>query len=208
MFYESNPHKVLRFGDVLEGFVLSATSMKSPHDVKERRQYGIDVRVPHHAVVLSPCCSIGDKTLALSPLIGVNPAFFDNPFLREDLTRVNGKLKPEQSVPPEIWKKLPPQEKDRRFGGNREGYAFLEYFVYEKHDLLDYYTVHRQDRNIETNYYMVDFRRIHRVECDRVANPKQAPLEAKVLELSVQTRTTLRAKLAWYFGRPAPEDMV
>jgi len=55
---------------------------------------------------------------------------------------------------------------------------------------------------------MLDFRRIYRVECEKVANPKQAPLETKILELSVVTRGELRDKLADYFGRIPDEDRI
>ena len=208
MFYERHPHNMLRFGDILEGFILSSTSVKSPEDAKKKKQYHIEVRNPDYVVVLSPCCSIGDKTLALSPLVSVLPGFFNNPYLREDLTRVNRKMEPEQSVPPDVWKTMSDEDKASRFKGKRKAYAFLETFVYEKHDLLKTYSVHRQAGNIETNYYMLDFRRIYRVECDKVANPKQAPLETKILELSVVTRGELRDKLADYFGRIPDEDRI
>jgi hypothetical protein len=208
MFYEKENHNVLRFGDVLEGFILSSTSIISPEETKKKREYHIKVKNPDYVVVLSPCCSIGDKTLALSPLLSVIPGFFNNPFLSEDLTRINRKMTPQQSVPPHVWQTMSPTDKACRFKGVREAYAFVENFVYEKHDLLKTYTVHRQAGNIESNYYMLDFRRIYRIECDKVANPTQAPLETKILELLIQIRKELRDKLTWYFGRIPEEDQI
>jgi hypothetical protein len=55
---------------------------------------------------------------------------------------------------------------------------------------------------------MIDFRRMHKVECDRIANAKQAPLDTKILQLSVDTRAELREKLAAYFWRVPAEDVV
>jgi hypothetical protein len=208
MFYEKQPHNVLRFGDVLEGFILSSTSMVSPEEARKKKRYHIEVRNPDYVVVFSPCCSIGDKTLALSPLIPVLSGFFDNPYLSEGLTRVNREMTPEQSVSPHVWETMSEEDKARRFRGEPKGHAFLENFVYEKHDLLKTYTVHRQTGNIETNHYMVDFRKIYRIECGKVANPKQAPLETKILELSIPTRGELRHKLAHYFGREPEEDRI
>lgn len=208
MFYEKQPHNVLRFGDVLEGFILSSTSVKSPQDAKRKKQYHIEVRNPDYVVVLSPCCSIGDKTLALSPLVSVRSAFFDNPYLSEDLTRLNRRMAPEQSVPPHVWERMSEGDKAHRFQGKSRVYACYENFVYEKHDLLKTYTVHRRDRDKETNYYMLDFRKIYRIECDEVVDPKQAPLDTKILELSIPTRGELRDKVAWYFGRVPEEDEI
>ena len=207
-FYENHPPQILRFGDVLSGFVLSATSIKSPTETRQEKQYRIDVKAPEHVVVLSPCCSIGDKTLALSPLLPILPQFFKNPYLGEDVTRINRMMTPEQSVSPTVWGKLSQKEIARRFRAGPKAYAFVEYFVYEKHDLLPLYPLPAGEEGAETNYYMVDFRRIYRIECNKVASPKDAPLETKLLGLSIPARAELRKKLASYFSRVPDEDII
>jgi len=68
--------------------------------------------------------------------------------------------------------------------------------------------VKRKGGPSETGYYMLDFRRICRIECNKVVKPEQAPLEPKVLQISIETRGELREKLAWYFGRIPKEDML
>ncbi len=87
-------------------------------------------------------------------------------------------------------------------------YAFLELFVYAPHALLPEYDIRGRNVAARVCYYMINFRRIYRVECDQVVNPKQVPLAAKRLQLSVEARCELRNKMAYYFGRPAEEDQV
>jgi len=103
---------------------------------------------------------------------------------------------------------MSPEDKARRLKGEHKPYAFVENFVYEEHGLLKTYTVDRRAGNIETNYYMLDFRKIYRIECDEVASPEQAPLKTRILELSIPTRGELRDKLAHYFGREPEEDRI
>jgi len=206
MFYESEPQAVLRFGDVVRGYVLSAPQIDSPSTSPPIR-YRVEVHSPTFAVVMSPCCSIGDHTLALSPLIEVLPQFFGNPYFAEDLTNINRRMPPQKTVSPDVWEKFPAEEKQKRMADGN-AYALAHYFIYAPHDLLPEYPVNRTGGPSKTGYYMLDFRRICRIECDKVANAKQAPLESKLLQVSIQTRGELREKLAWYFGRTPKEDIV
>jgi len=209
MFYEDKPEKALRFGDVVRGFILSAPRVDSPSSAHLPHEYNIEVSSPNFAAIMSPCCSIGEKTLALSPLIKVLPGFFQNPYLKEDLTNVNRPMTPEQSVPPDVWKTFSQAEKQRRLNLSKpKSHAFVSLFVYMLHDLIPAYTILSKHGNVETGYYMVDFRRIYRVECKRVQHAKDAPLEIKILQLSIQTRTELRGKIASYFSRVPEEDKV
>lgn len=54
---------------------------------------------------------------------------------------------------------------------------------------------------------MVEFGRIHRVECSEFDRGKVAPSGTKLLQVSVQTRKELRHKLSEYFGRVPKEDV-
>jgi len=206
MFYEREPENVLRFGDVVKGYVLSAPQIDSP-GISPPVQYRVEVSIPKFAVIMSPCCSIGEGTLAVSPLIEVRPQFFRNPYFADDLTNINRRMPPEKTVWPDEWAKLSPEDKQKRTSAGNV-YALLEYFVYAPHDLLDTYAVKRQEGLSKTGFYMLDFRRICRIECKKVVKPEQAPLEPKVLQISIDTRGELRDKLAWYFGRTPKEDML
>lgn len=205
MFYQEKMDKALRFGDVLKGYVLAASSIEEPILNKD---YKIDINLPALCIVLSPCCSIGERTISLSPLIELRGNFFDNPYIAEDLTRINRKMEPQQSVSPQVWEeRFSPEEKQRRL---EVGYAYasVELFVYEKNNLFPKYIIHRRQGNIETNYYMIDFRNSYKVSCEKIITPENAPLESKVLQLSIKTRSELRQKIADYYARIPKEDLV
>jgi len=206
MFYESEPQAVLRFGDVVRGYVLSAPQIDSPGTSPPVR-YRVEVHSPMFAVIMSPCCSIGEHTLAISPLDEVPPQFFRNPYFANDLTNINRPMSAEKAVWPDKWATFSSEEKQERMAEG-DAYALVEHFVYAPHDLLPTYPVKGPGGPRETGYYTVDFRRICRIECNKIVKPDQAPLETKVLQISIETRGELRDKLAWYFGRTPKEDML
>lgn len=204
MFYQKEIDNALRFGDVLMGFILTSPNIENPGSVKT---YEIAIKLPPYCVVLSPCCSIGHKVISLSPLIEIRPSFFNNPYFEEDLTRINRKMEPQQAVPPHVWEKFPPEVKQERL---KEGYGYslLDVFIYEKNNLFPKYTVNRRRKNIETNYFMIDFKNVYKVNCDRIISAKNAPLDTKCLQLSIQTRSELRDKIAYYYARIPKEDRI
>ena len=203
MFYEETPDMALRFGDILEGFILAASTIKEP--TPTIKKYEVSIDLPIYSVILSPCCSIGDKVISLTPLIEIKGSFFDNPYFAEDVTRINRKMKPEQTVAPHVWDKFPPDQKQKRLNEG-ETYAFLSMFIYEKHDLLPIYHIKLGQRIINTNYYMIDFRNTCKVNCDKIISPERAPLELKCFQLSVRARSELREKITYYYSRPLKED--
>ncbi|NLX06906.1 MAG: hypothetical protein GXY33_17350 [Phycisphaerae bacterium] len=207
-FYEEHPDRAFRLGDVLTGFVLCNVSMASPLG-RDTRHYKYDINVvrPEYVVVLTPCCSIGDRMLTVSPLADINPTFLKNGYLGEDLTRVNREMMPEQAVPQDIWHKLPEKERQKRLQIGK-GYAFVEQFVYEPHGLLPEYQLDTPKGKIRSSFYMIDFRRAYRVECDKVIGANDVPIAAKLLQVSVAVREELRRKLAKYFSRRPKEDEV
>lgn len=204
MFYYGKLDNALRFGDILKGYVLVSSDIKDPKFINE---YVINVNVPSFSVIISPCCSIGDKSISLTPLIKVRKTFFDNPYLSNDLTRINRKMKPEEAFPPHVWEGFPPEEKDKRLNEG-EGYAFLDCFIYDKNEIFPEYTINRREGNFNTNYYMIDFRNIYKINCDKIINATNSPLENKCLQLSIQTRDELRNKLSYYYWRPPKEDLI
>lgn len=204
-FYEAEPEAVLRFGDVLTGFQSTVAETNSPTE-KPLCDLAIRVSRPDYVVVMTPCCSIEKKSIALAPLSKVLPGFLNNPFLAEDTTRINGQVPPEKSVPPEVWKtKIPPERKQAMTAGG-PAYVFLEFFVYQAHDLLKRYELDRQGGPVEIGQYMVDFKSVYRVDCKLINRGAKAPSGLKLLQLTAYTREQLRDKVAYYFGRTADED--
>lgn len=94
MFYEGTIDKALRFGDVLEGYVSVTPKINNPFFNKGDYNYHIDIALPSFSVVLSPCCSIGEQKISLTPLIEIRKTFFSNPYFAQDLTRINRRMKP------------------------------------------------------------------------------------------------------------------
>src|SRR3972149_10801391 len=106
MFYEENVDESLRFGDVVKGFIITTPNINKPFSTMISEDYSIEINMPTFSVVVSPCCSIGEKIISLTPLIKLRNTFFDNPFFQDDLTRINRQMEPENTLPPDVWKKL------------------------------------------------------------------------------------------------------
>jgi len=214
MFYEKDiDNNALRFGDVLRGYIAVTPNIKSPisrpSDLNEG--YNIDINLPIFSVIISPCCSIGkDNIISLTPLIKVHNTFFNNPYFKEDLTRINRKMEPQLAFPPTTWNSLPPEEKQKHFqdaGEDGKTHTFLHIFIYEGCDLFLKYPVNmKQGENVQTNYYMIDFRNTYKLYCDKIKS--KASLESKCLQLSLQARAELRDKISYYYGRVPKEDMI
>jgi hypothetical protein len=207
MFYATTKSRALRFGDVLRGFLSTTPVIKEPALTSSFKKYLIDVNLPEFSVVIDPCSQIGKQAISLTPLSRITSTFFDNPYLAEDLTRLNRIMLPEKSMPPHEWTKLSPEEKlERKTVGDT--YAFVSRFIYDKHDSLPQYSLKKGTSEIETGYYMIDFRNIHRLNCDAIISAEKAPLESKVLELSIETRRELRDKITSYYAYVPKEDQI
>lgn len=207
-FYQDQPDGALRFGDVVRGFPLSAADIERPAITSTLREYRIDVSQPEFSVIMTPCCSIKGRTLLLTPLLKMNPLFYKNPYLAEDLLRLNRPMTPQQAVSPSDWDRMTPEDRDRRLDMSKPtSFAFGDSFIYAPHDLLPRYVVKQVKGQPEIGYYMVDFRRTCRVQCAAVGR-KQSPLEAKLLQLTIDARGVLRDKVADFFGRVPPEDEI
>lgn len=204
MFYlnTSQMDETLRFGDIIQGFPLCFSVIDTPS-----HQAGFNIRVsaPTFAVVLSPCCSISDKVLAIAPLEQLENKLFSNPYLAEEPTRINTKVAPEKTVPPIHWANMQP-EKKANMAAMGDGYIFVDKFVYAPSDLFPEYTINRKEGNIKTRYYVVDFRASNKISCDSIKNPQYSPGACKVLQLSVETRELMRRKIASFYRRMPEED--
>lgn len=209
MFYARDPQTILRFGDVVRGFLLTHSNGYSPSSAQKPDAYHIEVFHPNLAVVLTPCCTIAQRSgnmLVVSPLREIRPdLYFDNSYLRENFTRMNRKMTIQQAIGPEQWERISDEEKAQRLAHSPgKQYIILNEFVYEKHDLLPEYELTYKHNKVTINYYMIDFRNICRVQKSSDVNPSAI----KLLQLSIQARAELRDKLAHYFGRRPEEDVV
>lgn len=208
MFYDSNPQSILRFGDVVRGFLLTHSHGYSPSSAKKPDAYQIEVAHPELVVILTPCCTIAEhrgNMLVVTPLRKIRPdLYFDNSYLREDFTCINCELTIQEAIGPEKWQKLSDEEKAQHLAQSPgKKYIILNEFIYEKHGLLpEYELIYRKKNKEAINYYMIDFRNIFRVQIPSDINP----LSIKILQLSLQARKELREKLAHYFGRRPEED--
>lgn len=204
MFYLDISHmeQTLRFGDVIQDIPICFPVISNPSPTES---YYIRVTAPTYSVVLSPCCSISDKVLSVAPLFPLPSALFSNPYLAEDPKRINTKIPAEKSLPPKAWDTMVPSEKAERLS-KEDGYVFLDFFVYDEHTLFREYTINRKDGNIKSKSYMIDFRTCVHVQCDKILNPKYTPGSAKVLQLSIEARDSLRKKIGSFYQRVPDED--
>lgn len=204
MFYIDNRQAgpTLRFGDVIRDFPVCFPIVSSPSSIEP---YHIQINSPTFAVVLSPCCSISDKVLAIAPLQQLPGSLFSNPYLAEDPTRINIKIPADKSLPPKAWEKMDQTEMAERLA-KPDGYVFVDHFVYEEHLLFEEYTINRREGNIITRKYVVDFRTSVRIQCDKISNPKYEPGNSKVLQLSIESRDQLRKKIGSFYQRIPEED--
>lgn len=207
MYYLNEIENSFRFGDVIKGFIHISPVIRAPLKEFTEIDYTINVNHYKYYVILSPCCSISDKIISLSPLIQIRGSFFDNPYFEENLTNINRKMAPKQAVPEKIWNNLSQEEQIKR---NADGmaYAFQELFIYESNVLFKEYEINRKGGNIKTNFYMIDFRNTYKVDCEKIINPVNVPIESKCLQLTVETREELRSKISFYYGRTPNKDRV
>lgn len=219
MFYTDTPSDFLRMGDIVEGYVLSVPKIKNPFN-NFFVDYRVEVDIPKLLVVLTPCCSIGDKKISLAPLDEVKDrkSLFEVSYLKEDMTNLNRIMEPEKAFTPGSWSKKTPEEKDK-IRNRPIDYQFEQLFIYEEHDLLPKYDVKLKggDKFI-SGYYMIDFRKASRLECDCIISPndeknfteeiRKKLLASKILELHRDTRQELRDKISNYYHRVPNEDKI
>jgi hypothetical protein len=171
MFYTDTPSDFLRMGDIVEGYVLAVPIIKNPfHD--SFIDYRVEVALPRLLVVLTPCCSIGDKKISLVPLeeVKTRKSLFEVPYLKEDMTNINRIMEPGKALTPESWSKKTPDEQQKILDRPVD-YQFEQLFVYAEHDSLPKYEVKIKSEKFVSGYYMIDFRKVSRLECDCVISP-------------------------------------
>lgn len=223
MFYEDGIGDKLRFGDVVRGFLSTYPILNRPL-LDNIEPYTIEVNT-ELSVVLDPCCSIGNGTISLSPLIKTIAYLWDNPHLFADITEINRKGYSKDLMPPVRWNKCSDDEKTQ-FVNAEKDYGYKNLFIYKEHPIFDEYEVTRKNRfeegmdpntilpmynevegvfKFKTRYYMIDFKNIRHINCKKVVESEkpidEEILDSIVLQLSEETRDELRHKMGDYFNR-------
>jgi hypothetical protein len=202
MFYQPKPCDKLRFGDVISGLLFSAPNLNEPHLSLLVSPHSVHLSIPVFSVLVTPCCSIEDKTISVTPLVAMPPEIFCTKAIEENPLIINSPMKQEDAIHPRQYENLAPERRTDALN-----YGFLNYFVYDESDFFDpYVLVTREGDKILTRKYAINFKDIYRVNCDKVQSAKQAPVELKRLELTPFTRRDLRYKVQNYYGRPTEED--
>jgi hypothetical protein len=204
-FYEAGTRveSSLRFGDVITGFQAVTPVLHKPGT--EGAELLIAISRPAYLAVMTPCCSIENKTISLAPLGPIRPGFLMNPHLVEDLTRLNREVPPLHQVPPQALEKMDAVRREKLNVGG-DAYIFMDCFIYAPHPLLRPYQLDRKGGAEMISAYMIDFKAIFRVNCDLINRDADAPRGVKILQLTPIARGTLREKLAYYFVRVPDED--
>lgn len=230
MFFQDAIGKKLRFGDVLKGYLSTTPRISEPFDESGKEPYNIDVRVPEFSVVMDPCCHIGGGSISLTPLIQVKPHFWDTPCLTEDMTRINHKAMPKDLMHPVVWNRLPGEEKLQALSAIPD-YGLRNYFIYKENSVFPPYDVKREmrynevvdsdsklpkyekikeQRVITTRYYMINFKNIYHLNCEKISTIKNMAneeiLRSICIQLSIKTRNALRDKMSFYFRNRPEED--
>lgn len=206
MFYTDKPDNALRFGDVLFGLP-SVRSVLNETISTNNINISFDVKANSYAVVLTPCCSIKDNYITISPLLEIDPNFLKNPYFVDDLCRINKLVPPEKRLPPERWERMSLGEQQIMIEQGEE-YTFLNYFIYDAHDLLPAYKVKTKDGYADVNHYMVDFKGTTVVQSKEIITAEKSPLCVKNLQLTIQSRKILRDKISNFYTRIPAEDAV
>lgn len=213
LFYqeEFTPNK-LRFGDIIKGYVESLLKLDQPliDSYPNNCSYYVESFFTKYSVVMSPCCNIENKIIALTPLLQILPELFRNPFFREDFTILNEEIEQEKLYPPEIWETKFDEEERQERKSQGKSYEFYYYFFYYKNDLFPEYKIRYKEEIYNSQFYVIDFRHIYPLRCDGINRSKidDIILNSKCLELTPITRKIFRDKLAHYFGRPAEDDEI
>ena len=208
MFYcDGLNSKELRFGDVIEGQHLYSLCLNDKSSIND---FNLKVDRCQYNVILTPCCSIRDNNIVVSPLINVLTKFYLNPFFEEDLLRINKINKPFNYIPPNEWDKKSNEEKNEIML-REECYALTDLFIYDRNELFAPYKITKfnpathQKEQIETNYYMIDFKNMYNIKLNTNNKLDNYLIKSKVLELSISARRDLNHKLKAFY-RIAQED--
>lgn len=211
MFYEEQQDSHLRFGDIISEQEITYLRLKEEKTYNSPNS-NLCLSKPKFSVVITPCCSISNSQIALTPLIEIEPKTYRNEYFAEDVTRINKLIPANKKVPSEIFKKMTPiEQSDMLRSGST--FEFLDFFVYEKMDLFDTYKIkcywdkENNMPNITVQDHMIDFRIIsHVISQNLNKTSENLLLRKKVAQLSKISRSSLRDKISSYYAKAPIED--
>lgn len=181
--------------------------MNYPDSSAKELDLQIHLSQPKHFAVMTPCCSIEMKSIALAPLEQLRVTFLSYPQLWENMTAINSRMPPEQAVPPKQWEKFDTKQQSEIVARGLS-WVFIDTFIYEEHGFFEPYTIKKsKEVSREFRCRQIDFKKIFRVDCSQIDRNRDAPAGVKVLQLTDVVRAQLRDKLAFFFGRPPDEDL-
>jgi len=203
MFYQVPPEKALRFGDIVQGYVLASPDIVDPI---KNAEFTIDINTCDLCVVLTPCCSIKDQVINLVPLKKVPKDHYKTPYLAVDMTRIN-KIMTQFEAMKVSRVELLTAEELKEAKESIKTYHWKNEFVYEGNEYFKEYNVDLPDGTSKpVNYYMINFKDIHKIKCKFIQSPEIFPAGSRLMQLSVDTRRDLMDKLYAYYRIP-DEDM-
>jgi hypothetical protein len=198
MFYQLPLENVLRFGDVVQGYILAFPEVA---DSLENKEFKININSNDLCVVLTPCCSIRD-VINLVPLKKLTSDLFTNPFLVEDITRINRKMTQFEAMKASRRERLTPEAMKEAMESPKD-YQWKSRFVYEENARFKDYDIVMPNKIVhKVNSYWIDFKDVHKTRCTFVKSPEVFPYESKLLQLTVDTRRELMDKLHEYYRIP------
>ncbi len=192
-----------RFGDVIIGAVLSAPNFDLDSDPPSR--FRLKVQQPDYAAILTPCCSIESNTVLLAPLEQIPKNWLKYSHWNNEFTIINDPQLAEKALGTKKWKELGVKRKTELL---QQGLSYIQdaHFVYAPSDNLPSYTFTYKDQDYQLSHYYIDFKNIFRIESSAFKRDEPLPMGTKKLQLSIETRNSLRSKLVHYFKRQARED--
>lgn len=194
MFYADVPFSPeIRQGDIFEGLIsigVISTKFLTPAILNKEPSPCFSVNLGFsYAAVITPCCDIQKREyLAFCPLFPLTDKIKQNKFFAEMPTRLNAKLEPENAVPRDVWEAFSEGQKAERLKGGKR-YHYKHNFVFEKNG------------GTFTDYMLIDFNYIFNVSRKTLGGKNEMLVPNRVLQLSSESRRTLRLKLADYYFR-------
>lgn len=234
MFYQGSIDTNLRFGDVVKGYVSLIPKLTKPFGNMsieiQNPQFSVVLdpccEIGKGTILLSPLEEISPQLLDI-PILSADAT-------GKDLLLLNTEQQAKDYFYPTIWNELSVENKEESLTDKPE-YVWKSFFIYEGNSIFPQYTIKRKKKYRQVieqstqlpryeevaeaavfsiSHRMINFKAIYRVNCEDVTSSKpgkpasEAILSSIVLQLSIETRNLLRQKMAYYFGKPPPEDEV
>jgi len=207
MFYSESFSSAYRMGDIISGYTEIV-----PVYTQTRASYEFDLSISiipsDMFVILTPCCSIENKTVNIAPLKKLDSRFLSSDQLILDFTIINMPISKRIALGEAAFSKLPEHEK-LELENAPLGYEYIDKFVYDDHSCLKTYKLEKKRSkeeliSVATGKYMISFKDV--VKIQSILFERHNENCAKVAELTAMARSKLRDKLTYYYSRIPDED--